>query len=87
MDKNKYYAHISTDRKRQQLLKDHLTSVSVMASQNACKIGLKTLGKYLGLIHDLGKYSKEFQDYINSNKKREEMLFMLKLEQSSFMKR
>jgi CRISPR-associated endonuclease/helicase Cas3 len=69
MNKNKYYARYSTDRKQQQLLKDHLTNVSLMTSQNACKIGLKTLGKYLGLIHDLGKYSKEFQDYINSNDK------------------
>jgi CRISPR-associated endonuclease/helicase Cas3 len=64
-----YYARYSRDRNCKQFLKKHLKDVSCMTSTNASKIGLEIFGKYLGLSHDLGKYSKEFQNYINSNDK------------------
>ncbi len=49
-----------------QLLKDHLEGVSRLCRKNAEKIGCGNYGEVLGLLHDLGKYSKEFQDYIKS---------------------
>ena len=44
----------------------HLADVSTLCSEFAAKLGLHQSGKLIGLLHDLGKYSKEFQDYIKS---------------------
>ena len=44
----------------------HLADVSTLCSEFAEKLGLHQSGKLIGLLHDLGKYSKEFQDYIKS---------------------
>jgi CRISPR-associated endonuclease/helicase Cas3 len=44
----------------------HLTAVSDGAGYFSAKIGLKTAGALIGLVHDLGKYSTEFQEYLRS---------------------
>lgn len=49
-----------------QLLADHLTGVAEKAARNAGKISMAKQGELLGLLHDLGKYSEEFQNYIKS---------------------
>lgn len=60
-----------------QSLEDHLQAVGKLAAKNASKLklaadngsqcaSLEAIGEVLGLLHDLGKYSKEFQDYIGS---------------------
>lgn len=49
-----------------QFLEDHLIGVSRLAQGFAKKIGLETQGELIGLLHDLGKYSKDFQDYLKS---------------------
>lgn len=49
-----------------QLLADHLTGVAEKAARNASKISMAIQGELLGLLHDLGKYSEEFQNYIKS---------------------
>jgi len=46
----------------EQLLKDHLENVSNLASFYGKKIGFEEECKVSGLLHDLGKYSKNFQD-------------------------
>lgn len=49
-----------------QLLKDHLTGVA-----NLCKLAftgnneMESLGYLTGLLHDIGKYRKDWQDYLN----------------------
>lgn len=45
----------------------HLQSVSLLTASRVEKFGAARLGALLGLLHDLGKYSKEFQDYIAGN--------------------
>jgi len=45
---------------------EHLEGASTLASAFAGKIGLPTLGKLMGLLHDFGKYSEAFQSYIKS---------------------
>ncbi|MDR0571500.1 MAG: CRISPR-associated helicase Cas3' [Rickettsiales bacterium] len=62
--KTEFLARYSRDRKRKQKLLKHLKEVSEILANNASKIGLKTLGQYLGFNHDLGKYSHEFQEYL-----------------------
>jgi len=47
-----------------QPLASHLKEVSRLASSRAEKFGAGRLGAIVGLLHDLGKYSAAFQDYI-----------------------
>lgn len=60
-----------------QSLEHHLQAVGKMAARNASKLkfptnagtrpaNLEAAGEVLGLLHDLGKYSKAFQDYLGS---------------------
>lgn len=58
------YAHVSDDRK--QLLFAHLSNVAKLSRSHANKIGLPLHGELIGLLHDLGKYSTDFQNYLKS---------------------
>jgi CRISPR-associated endonuclease/helicase Cas3/CRISPR-associated endonuclease Cas3-HD len=58
-----YYAH-STDRQDKsdwQPLKDHLEDVADIARGFAKDFGAESFGYAAGLLHDIGKYSPEFQ--------------------------
>lgn len=58
-------AHLSGSGEPQPL-SEHLTGVSKLCSRLAAKIGLARAGSVIGLLHDLGKYSSEFQAYLLS---------------------
>jgi len=58
-----FLAHLEPDG-RSQLLRDHLVSVSGAARRAAEKIGIGAAGGMIGLLHDLGKYSGDFQRYL-----------------------
>lgn len=47
-------------------LSQHLAEVSKKTGEFTSKIGLKEQGEIIGLLHDIGKASQEFQDYIKS---------------------
>lgn len=47
-------------------LSQHLAEVSKKTGEFASKIGLKEQGEIIGLLHDIGKASQEFQEYIKS---------------------
>jgi len=47
-------------------LEEHLAKVGERSAAIAGKIGLETAGELAGLLHDLGKYSGEFQAYLAS---------------------
>ena len=49
-----------------QSLAAHLLGVAQLASGFAAKLGLRDQGELLGLLHDLGKYSQDFQSYLKS---------------------
>ncbi len=64
--KKQLIAHIREKDKARQSLIEHLTVVSKLAGQFASKIGLKEAGEILGLLHDFGKASEQFQNYLLS---------------------
>ncbi len=60
-----YVAHVRENGDRQ-ALREHLLGVGEKSSSNAAKIGLAKQGELIGLLHDLGKYSADFQAYLGS---------------------
>ena len=63
--KDDYIAHCREDKKIQSL-DTHLKSVSIITGELASKVGLKEPGEIIGLLHDIGKASRDFQQYIKS---------------------
>src|ERR1039458_1478304 len=49
-----------------QTLADHLLEVSELVGRFSAKIELGLPGQLIGLLHDLGKYSLDFQQYLCS---------------------
>jgi CRISPR-associated endonuclease/helicase Cas3 len=64
--KQKLFAHIREKDKERQSLMEHLMVVSKLSGQFASKIGLKETGEIIGLLHDFGKASEQFQNYLLS---------------------
>lgn len=63
---NQFIAHLRKRDQEIQSLWDHLEETSEFCGKFAKKIGLRETGEVLGFFHDLGKASKEFQNYIQS---------------------
>ena len=61
----KYIAH--REEEREQLLLDHLTGTAEKAKKFAEVFGKGDWGYCCGMLHDIGKYSKEFQRKIQEN--------------------
>ena len=65
-DCDDFIAHKRTGSSEIQLLKTHLIEVSEIAARFASKIDSENAGRVIGLLHDYGKYSQTFQNYIKS---------------------
>lgn len=71
-----YYAHTANgpdgrpdpDQSRWQKLADHLRRVAALAKQFAVPLGLAAEAELAGLLHDLGKYRDEFQEYLRGER-------------------
>ncbi len=61
-----YIAHRREKDGEIHYLSHHLEEVSKITGKFASKIGLKDQGELIGLLHDIGKASHEFQQYIKS---------------------
>lgn len=63
-----YYAHshpdFPDDRSKWQPLDRHLRKVAERARQASSKVGLPEMGELMGLLHDIGKHSTAFQEYM-----------------------
>jgi len=64
-NKKEYIAHVRKDGTKQSV-EDHLTDVGEIASKLAAKINVSSAGELIGLLHDFGKFSMDFQEYIGS---------------------
>lgn len=58
----RFLAHIEGPRK--QTLNCHLFGVSRLTQKHSAKLGLGSAGALVGLLHDFGKYSFAFQEYL-----------------------
>lgn len=65
IDDCEFIAHIRNDGGRQ-TLRAHLQGVAIRSKENAEKLDLSRSGEIIGLLHDLGKYSRSFQHYLKS---------------------
>lgn len=65
-----YYAHSGNKHNDWHLLRDHLQAVGDLTEQFADKnnIALKEAAYWSGLLHDLGKYRDEFQQYLKKER-------------------
>lgn len=61
-----FLARVRRADKAEQPLHSHLLGTAKLAGIFASKLGLPCCGRLLGLLHDLGKYSKAFQRYLAS---------------------
>lgn len=61
-----YYAH-KTETEDLQTVKQHLLGVSKLAEKYASVFDAGDFGKYIGLYHDIGKYSLAFQKRLLQN--------------------
>ena len=69
MTEKQYLAHVREDKngvKIRHTVYEHLTGTGKLASEFASKIGMSDAGMVMGILHDFGKYSSEFQQYIHS---------------------
>lgn len=69
----KYFAHSAPDSKEQEgwhLLSEHLQGTGELAAEFLAGAGLDELGRAAGLLHDLGKYTPEFQERLAGGMKR-----------------
>ena len=63
---NKFIAHRRIFDQKEQYIADHLERVATICRRLAEKTGVSEAGIILGLLHDFGKYSGQFQTYIQS---------------------
>lgn len=61
-----FYAHKSEDGRKQTVLQ-HLQGTAKLCAAFAAEFGEESQGRVLGLSHDIGKYSAEFQNRLLNN--------------------
>lgn len=67
----RYFAHSreGVDETEWQLLREHLNATSELAARMGEALGIADMARVAGLLHDIGKYSQEFQDRLRGSKK------------------
>lgn len=59
-----YIAHIRESDQKIQTIAEHLLETQKLAESYGAKIGIRHITGLAGMLHDLGKYTEKFQDYI-----------------------
>ncbi|BCJ87096.1 CRISPR-associated helicase Cas3' [Effusibacillus dendaii] len=60
----KYIAHIRESDKQIQSVEEHLLGVKDLAESFGEKVGVRHIAGLAGMLHDMGKYTHEFREYI-----------------------
>lgn len=63
----KFIAHTENDKGETHDLKDHIYGTANKAKKFADKWAMGNLAFTSGILHDLGKYSEQFQEYLKNN--------------------
>lgn len=71
VEQSKYIAHSENSNGEEQSMKQHSRGVSELMKTFALADNFVEIYSYCGLLHDIGKYSKEFQNYIRSKGEKE----------------
>lgn len=64
-----YYAH-SNGNGQYQTVEEHLKNVGILSAAYSKEFGVEHLGYVCGMLHDVGKYSMEFQDRLLNGSER-----------------
>ncbi len=59
-----FTAHIQSDTGREHSIADHSRDVARLCEDYGRRVGLASLCKLCALIHDMGKFTQEFQNYL-----------------------
>lgn len=59
-------AHINAETRAEQTVLSHLQGTAALSEKLACPLGMGNLAYLTGLLHDLGKWRKKFEDYIRT---------------------
>lgn len=59
-----FWGHSRNDQGVAHFLREHLEGTAQLSKQFSSKFGAGELGEALGWVHDLGKYSDQFQEYL-----------------------
>ncbi len=62
-----YLAHISEDGTREQTVLEHLNGTAELAAEFARPFGGEEQARFAGMIHDIGKYSVDFQKRLHGS--------------------
>ena len=65
-----YLAHKAEDTQEEQTLKEHLENTAELTAEFARSFAYEEWGYCLGMLHDIGKYSMEFQERIRGDEKK-----------------
>ena len=71
MKQSKYIAHSKNSNGEEQSMKQHSEGVAELMKSFALADDFAQIYSYCGLLHDIGKYSKGFQNYIRSRGEKE----------------
>lgn len=71
MKQSKYIAHSENSNGEEQSMKQHSEGVAELMKSFALTDDFADIYSYCGLLHDIGKYSKGFQNYIKSKGEKE----------------
>lgn len=63
-----YLAHIAEDGKSEQTVLEHLRNTAELSGRFARAFGMEARGRLIGLAHDIGKCSAEFQDRLRGGR-------------------
>lgn len=61
-----YIAHVRESDGKEQALSSHCRNVAALCSRGAEIVGLSKLAELIGLTHDMGKATDEFEDYLRA---------------------